>query len=486
MAAYPPPSENPPIFNPNDFTFTINQEHLDGTYLRLNAQQNENMNGYRITDIAAPIDPSDCARIADITSLTTPVSAYLPLTGGVSAASNMLGDININTHNLLNFGILDGNGTGVGQISCQGKIETTGQLVGQNITADGGSISAAGGNIVTTAGSITSFANINATTGNIYANAGEIGGQTLLVAQEGVNINSSAYKFPNLGAGVFPNDGDVLAATSAADGTLAWTQHPVSNQVIHQDNTALVGIAGTALRAVGTNGAQNIYVGATAPSLAATIDIGTGDLTTGGDLSANNLTLAGAITNSFGTLTTLPNYWRQAYDWTTRLNTNQTSGDTGFSPILSASSFSGGVGLQPVPVTLLNGDVDLPLVNASSQGGGVYMMLKTPYNGIIRKCSCIMPYSENSLTLSIKQTTGTPISSTTLLATSSLATFSNTGGIGANSLHTLTPADGLGLGAGAFNAGTFLIAEVTPGYGATNHTDGFQWYNFQMVIDYEY
>ena len=85
MAVYPPPSENPPIFNPNDFTFSITPEHLDGTYLRLNAQQNENMNGFKITNMAAATDPTDAVIFSQLTT-----SADLPLAGGTMDAGAVI------------------------------------------------------------------------------------------------------------------------------------------------------------------------------------------------------------------------------------------------------------------------------------------------------------------------------------------------------------------------------------------------------------
>ena len=53
MAVYPPPNENPPTFNALDFVNNITTTFLDENFLRLNAQREENMRGFGITDMAS-------------------------------------------------------------------------------------------------------------------------------------------------------------------------------------------------------------------------------------------------------------------------------------------------------------------------------------------------------------------------------------------------------------------------------------------------
>ena len=85
MAAYPPPSENPPFFNALDFVHEIDSTYLDERYLRLQAQKEEDMQGFKIVGLGAGTDPHDAARIDQIGG----GSSDLPLAGGVMSTNNI-------------------------------------------------------------------------------------------------------------------------------------------------------------------------------------------------------------------------------------------------------------------------------------------------------------------------------------------------------------------------------------------------------------
>tara|TARA_R110000772_G_scaffold258922_1_gene376333 strand:- start:455 stop:2503 length:2049 start_codon:yes stop_codon:yes gene_type:complete len=293
MAIYPPPTENPPIFNELDFDKTIDQQHLDQNYLRLLAQTEEDMNGFEITNLGPATSGSGAARLDQVTG----TGAFLPLTGG-----SMAGVIDMNQSNIDMYAT--GGGTGGGDIEMRnGQINACNSLNATSVVASGsitsGTLTSTGPMIVdfgTSGGAPNLLYKFNGATKWKMKSTGQFVAQKLIVGADpptggvptmvagDVAINDVKYRFPPL----VGNPGDVLAQSSGGTGILEWTQHPVSNQVIHQSG-GVVGIAGTALLPAGTNAPQNINVGATAPSTAATINIGTGDLT------ANNLALAGAI-----------------------------------------------------------------------------------------------------------------------------------------------------------------------------------------------
>lgn len=218
-------------------------------------------------------------------------------------------------------------------------------------------------------------------------------------------------------------------------------------------------------------------------AMTADIDIGGQDI-----VNANNLTLAGSITNSFGTITTLPNYNRQVFRTCIRLDgTVIPSGTSGIGNFFGAGGWVNNY-LQPPGLPLP------PFAGVASTGGFVNYCFLPTNAGIIRSCKLIMPYSAVALTASIVETGLVPVGGITganLLAAvaTPLATFSQVG-IGANTEFTLVPSVSILPTAGAFSAGTFIAMVITPTWNNVSNHDAVspatQYYNLVTTIDFEY
>ena len=203
----------------------------------------------------------------------------------------------------------------------------------------------------------------------------------------------------------------------------------------------------------------------------------------------------GAITNSFGTLTTLPNYFRQQYSWITKQNTQAAPlGSAQMIPIQPARSTQGGT--NQYGVGLFTNDVDqyYALTPPPAYGGGSCVALQMPTKGIIRSCRCIAPYGANGgVVMNIRHQGGGQMSFANFQTSPSLGTFNTGGGaMPINSNMDFTMSIGSGVLPGEFGAGTYLLIELEEIYAsagfppAGDHPPGENWYNFVMVVDVEY
>ena len=203
----------------------------------------------------------------------------------------------------------------------------------------------------------------------------------------------------------------------------------------------------------------------------------------------------GAITNSFGALTTLPNYFRQQYSWITKQNTQAAPlGSAQMIPVQPARSTQGGT--NQYGVGLFTNDVDqyYALSPPPAYGGGTCVALQMPTKGIIRSCRCIAPYGANGgVVMNIRHQGGGQMSFANFQASPSLGTFNTGGGaMPINSNMDFTMSIGSGVLPGEFGAGTYLLIELEEIYAsagfppAGDHPPGENWYNFVMVVDVEY
>jgi len=197
----------------------------------------------------------------------------------------------------------------------------------------------------------------------------------------------------------------------------------------------------------------------------------------------------GYIINQFGALTTLPNYNRQIFRTCIRLDgTVIPTGTNGIGNFFGAGGWTNNY-LQP-------SGLPLPAFGGIPSTGGFINYCFVPTSaGIIRSCELFMPYSSTALTASIVETGLVPVGGITganLVAAvaTPLATFSQGGGVGANTAHTVTPSvSGLPT-PGAFLAGTFIAMVITPTWNNVSNHDAVspatQYYNFVTTIDFEY
>ena len=207
MAVYPPPTENPPIFNELDFDKTIDQQHLDQNYLRLLAQTEEDMNGFEITNLGPATSGSGAARLDQVTG----AGAFLPLLGG-----SMAGVIDMNSSN----------------IDMKGGAPTPGDIL-----LNGGDI---------TGGGIVSAKNLTAT--GVINN---------------LSVNGLTYTMPPT-FNALPNS--VLTAVAGSSGTLTWETGHLSDDLPLAGGTMDLGNSGIDMNGgnILTNGGGlNLALGAT-------------------------------------------------------------------------------------------------------------------------------------------------------------------------------------------------------------------------------
>jgi len=177
--------------------------------------------------------------------------------------------------------------------------------------------------------------------------------------------------------------------------------------------------------------------------------------------------------------------WRQHYSWSTRLNPDLNSGGYTFS-----SPQTSGAGWRGEPQTIMPDEMD---------DGGTGYCMRLPRNGVISECSVVVPYSETSLNIDIKafKPSITDMHADNKGAVTADRLYSNTGSIAHYVGSGSTPfrngvtenefvlLNNFQLGNGAFEAGTFIIFQIVPRFGSSNHAAGHQWYNFSMIIDYQ-
>tara|TARA_R110000765_G_scaffold268601_1_gene367575 strand:+ start:4055 stop:5122 length:1068 start_codon:yes stop_codon:yes gene_type:complete len=190
-------------------------------------------------------------------------------------------------------------------------------------------------------------------------------------------------------------------------------------------------------------------------------------------------------TDGAGTLAwAAPTTTRQIYSCVVKLKAAQTSTTEGIAAMRVSADLNNGT------TTLIQLD-EFPIFPATMPTSGGFIGFGAtlmPMKGIIRSCSLIFPYSEGSLVASIVQSS--PAVTWSKLMTSALtplATFSATGGIDANTTHSLIPQIATQPLAGEFAAGSCLAFYIKPTYDfVQNHVDGQNMYHFNAVIDFYY
>jgi len=258
MAIYPPPLENPPIFNEIDFQREVDQQHLDQNYLRLVAQTEEDMNGNEIKNLGPATSGSGAARLDQVTGS----GAFLPLTGG-----SMAGVIDMNQSNIDMYAT--GGGTGGGDIEMRnGQINACNSLNATSVVASG----------AITSGSLTSTAAVTA------------GSLTATDLTNNLTIGGLTYTMPTaVSAGL----GAVLTQNDPAINTLTWETGHLSDDLPLTGGTMDVGNSGlnmnggninmTAGNILTDGGGLNLALGATPQ----------GDIT-----GADNITAQTSITSN--------------------------------------------------------------------------------------------------------------------------------------------------------------------------------------------
>ena len=386
-----------------------------------------------------------------VNQLTTAGGAFLKLDG----STTMGGDIAVGANQIT--GLADG------------TLATDGATYGQTILRDGTNTML--GTFDLNANNITNGLDITADSVKIT------GASTLGVGS--VAFNGLSYTYPALAPS---SVGQVLQnTTTISPYTLAWTTPATPVVAVDsgtgQTNLAIMGTAPILSGAVGV--VQPLYAGTIAvPS--ARINMDTGNISTTGNLGATNLSLTGIIrtfnpTTGLAVITSLPQYWRTAYNFTVKQQTGQTSGSTNWFALPNpvGALFSNGsastIGYECTR-TLTEFDALNPIVG--TEGGGVGGCFIIPENGRVVKVSMIKPLASSSIQLALRQGS-VPMTNAAL---SDVATYSGSAGGNTEITFGAPTANLIG---GNFWCIKILVDNFT-------HAAGADCYNFCVVMEFEY